>query len=650
MATPLSYSRLCKGLLAGLFAIMTFSSTAHAWWNSEWTIRKKITVDTSSSGSEITDPIGTAAVLLRLHDGNFHFDQGKDDGTDIRFVSADDKTLLPFHIEKFDALLNEAFVWVKLPDVKPGAKATFFLYYGNTGPKAVRADDAKGTFDADTVLVYHFGEHSAPAADSSASSNTAKNAGVAVEGSMIGSGVRFDGKNSITIPSAPSLNWADGANFTWSAWIKPTALGAKQVIFSRRDDKKGFVIGIDNGAPYVEVTDAAGTHTSSTGAAVAVNTWHHLAVISAGTKVTIALDGDSSYSSLPSSIPALDKDATLGGAPAVDGDTNAAPTGFVGELDELDLSKTARPAGFVKFAALSQSGEKADKLIALGEDEQNSSWMSTGYFGIIIKSLTVDGWIVIGILMVMAVISWFVMITKVGYLGEIAKGNARFMEAWHHLANDLTALDHEDDAQAKTLGGRVDKSAQRTMRKSSIFKIYHTGVEEIRHRTVSQGSRSLSALSVAAIRASMDGTLVRETQKLNKLIVFLTLSISGGPFLGLLGTVVGVMITFAAIAAAGDVNVNSIAPGIAAALVATVAGLAVAIPALFGYNYLLSRIKDATSDMHVFIDEFVTKVAEYYSGEPINNGKASAAHLDAGFGHRIQQEPEGDAPKGLQRQ
>jgi len=106
--------------------------------------------------------------------------------------------------------------------------------------------------------------------------------------------------------------------------------------------------------------------------------------------------------------------------------------------------------------------------------------------------------------------------------------------------------------------------------------------------------------------------MVRESQKLNKLMVFLTIAISGGPFLGLLGTVVGVMITFAAIAAAGDVNVNAIAPGIAAALLATVAGLAVAIPALFGYNYLISRIKEATSDMHVFADEFVTKLAEFY--------------------------------------
>jgi biopolymer transport protein ExbB len=96
-------------------------------------------------------------------------------------------------------------------------------------------------------------------------------------------------------------------------------------------------------------------------------------------------------------------------------------------------------------------------------------------------------------------------------------------------------------------------------------------------------------------------------------MVLLTIAIAGGPFLGLLGTVVGVMITFAAIAASGDVNVNAIAPGIAAALAATVAGLAVAIPSLFGYNWLNSRIKAITADMRVFVDEFVTRVAEHYS-------------------------------------
>ena len=95
-------------------------------------------------------------------------------------------------------------------------------------------------------------------------------------------------------------------------------------------------------------------------------------------------------------------------------------------------------------------------------------------------------------------------------------------------------------------------------------------------------------------------------------MVLLTIAISGGPFIGLFGTGVGVMITFAEMAATGDVSIASIAPGMAAALLATVAGLWVAIPALFGYNYLGSMVKDISADMRVFIDEFVTRVAEYY--------------------------------------
>jgi biopolymer transport protein ExbB len=69
------------------------------------------------------------------------------------------------------------------------------------------------------------------------------------------------------------------------------------------------------------------------------------------------------------------------------------------------------------------------------------------------------------------------------------------------------------------------------------------------------------------------------------------------------------MITFAVIAATGDVNINSIAPGISGALLATVAGLAVAIPALFAYNYLLTQIKDVSADMQVFADEFLAVVS-----------------------------------------
>src|SRR5271165_1743640 len=601
-------TKIVKLALMGWLLGVSLSGTAFAWWNDDWTLRKKITLDTTSTGVSISDPIGTSVLLIRLHDGDFQFDNAKDDGGDIRFVAEDDKTLLPYHIEKFDSLLDEAFVWVRIPDLKPGTKTTFWLYYGNSGPKAIKADDPKGTYDAYTALVYHFAEHGQPPIDSTKFANNAQDPGIPDDGSFIGTGLRLDGQKTITIPASPSLSWAEGAAVTWSAWVKFGANQPDATIFSRRDGGNAFRVGADNGIPFVEITGAAGIQKSPAGTPVQPNTWHHLAIVADGSKVTLFLDGDQ-YAVLNAHIPALNSPLTIGKDPT-------AGIGLDGGLDELEISKVARPAGFVKLAALSQSADKSQKLLVFAEDEQKASFIS-GYFAIILKSVTPDGWVVIGVLMVMAVLSWFVMANRLTYLNRVSKGNSRFLHEWNHLARDLTALKHDDGDNLKMLGGRIDAKRQRALRDAPLYHLYHIGVSEIQRRLAANPeieTKGLSAQSIQAIRASLDAGLVRESQKLTKLIVFLTLSISGGPFLGLLGTVVGVMITFAAIAEAGDVNVNSIAPGIAAALVATVAGLSVAIPALFGYNYLITRIKETTSEMNVFVDEFVTKMAEFYSG------------------------------------
>jgi biopolymer transport protein ExbB len=596
-------------LLAAAFAGLSSHAVAGSWWNPEWTLRKQITLDTSPQAGAIGEPVGSTAVLVRLFDGNFQFSSVKEDASDLRFVAGDDKTVLPHHIERFDPLLNEAFVWVRVPDVKPGGKTTVYLYYGNSGSKATRTDDPKGTFGDDTVLAYHFGERGAPASDSSGNNNNSQNAGLPVDGSIIGGGLRLDGKSAVTIPASPTLQWTAGSSSTWSAWIKPTSLQPDAVIFSRRDGNSSFVVGANNGVPYVEVNGKR----SPGGAPLAVNSWHHLAVVAEAAKLSLYLDG-ASYGSLDAALPALNSPSFLGG------ESGAGDSGFVGEIDELEIAKVARPAGAIKLAAIGQGGEKAASLISFGAEEQPSnmmSWMNgNGTFSVLVRSLTPDGWAVICILAVMATISWWVMVGKVRYLNSISKGNALFMKFWREIASDMTVLDDADGEKMKNMGGLVDNDALKTMRSASVFRIYHIGVEEIRHRLSAdreEGSRkALSGRSIQAIRASLDGGLVRETQRLNNKIVLLTICISGGPFLGLLGTVIGVMITFAAIAAAGDVNVNAIAPGIAAALLATVAGLAVAIPSLFGYNYIISRVKDATSDMHVFIDEFVTRMAEFY--------------------------------------
>jgi biopolymer transport protein ExbB len=657
-------AHILMSLLLGLVAApVLFSSPASAWWNDEWQLRKKITIDTSASGANITDPIGTTPVLVRLHVGNFRFGQGKEDGSDLRFVAGDDKTPLKHHVEKYDSLLGEALVWVAVPNLRPGAKTDIWLYSGNK--KAIATSDPKGTYDPDQLLVYHFNERGTPALDASVWANNAQSVGQPADGALIGTGLRLDGRSPLTLPAAPSLALADNAALTWSAWIKPAALAPNAAIYSRRDGANGLVIGLDNGAPFIEVTIAGAVQRSAAGAPLTPNGWHSVAVIAENGQVALYLDGNA-YASLAVTLPHLNTIALLGGdtaagappvaatpsattptpaASAADGSAGPAPdaatpapeaaapapvpvaamSSFVGDIDELQIAKVARPVGFIKVAATGQGPEQA-KLVSFSVDEETASWLS-GYFAVILKSVTLDGWVVIGILMIMAAISWVVMIDRASYLSRQAKANARFMKSFREIAADLTMLDRGEADDISTLGGRIDAADAKMMQASSLYRIYHIGAAEIRHRFARNGMRApvLSATSIAAIRAALDSGYVKETQRLSRLMVVLTIAISGGPFLGLLGTVVGVMITFAAIAASGDVNVNAIAPGIAAALVATVAGLAVAIPALFGYNYLISRIKDLTNDIQVFVDEFVTKMAEFYSADRLDRVEHSVA-------------------------
>jgi biopolymer transport protein ExbB len=595
-------ARLATRLLP-LAMLALCSSSAMAWWNDEWEMRKKITIDASAAGANITDPIGAAPVLVRLHMGNFRFSSAKEDGSDIRFVAGDDKTPLKYHVEKFDSLLGEALVWVGA-NVQAGGKTDIWLYYGNK--KAVAAPDAKGTYDPDASLVYHFAERGTPAMDSTVWAHNATAAGQSADGAIIGSGVRLDGHAAFALPSTPTMAFPAASAFSLSLWAKPAAQTPNAILYSRREGADALVVGLDNGAPFVEVANAGAVSRSAAGAPVVANTWRHIAVVADAGHVTLYLDG-AVYAKLDAVLPALQSAAALGP------ETDAATPGFVGDIDELQMAKAARSAGFVKFAAISQ-GSDPSKLVSFSVDEEAAGW-SSGYLAIILRSVTLDGWIVIGILMIMAAVSWIVMIDRTSYVNRQSKANEQFIKSFREMATDLTSLDHGDAEDIASIGGRISESEAEMMRVSALYRIYHIGAAEISHRFAAAGGRPtvLSGASIAAIRAALDSGVVKETQQLNRMMVVLTIAISGGPFLGLLGTVVGVMITFAAIAASGDVNVNAIAPGIAAALVATVAGLAVAIPALFGYNYLISRIKDLTSDIHVFVDEFVTKMAEAYS-------------------------------------
>jgi biopolymer transport protein ExbB len=169
---------------------------------------------------------------------------------------------------------------------------------------------------------------------------------------------------------------------------------------------------------------------------------------------------------------------------------------------------------------------------------------------------------------------------------------------------------HEELVPLANVQGITEPEVAFIKKASPLARLYEMGIAELDVRRKHNATRPLSGEAVEAMRAAVDAVYVEENQKLDALMVILTIAISGGPFIGLLGTVIGVMTVFGGVAMAGDVNVNAIAPGIAAALLATIAGLACAIPALFGYNYLNGRITVLADQMRVFIDRLITRLAE----------------------------------------
>ena len=572
-----------------------------AWWNGDWQYRIKIDADTGTKGANIGEAIGRTQVLVRLLANNFKFDSAKQDGSDLRFVAGDDRTPLHYHIEKFDGLVDQvALVWVDVPDIAPGASTSFYMYWGND--KANDASDAHATYDADQLLIWHFGEENGLPKDSTSYANNALSPGKRDLNAIIGFGSKLDGTSPIKLTPSPTLNIAAGEALTWQAWIKPNPATETAVLYDQRDTAgvNDFRVTLTAGVPQVSVASATGAVNATATAPLVADSWHLLTVTASADAVTLYVDG-AKAAQAAGALPAINGAGLLGGAAAAPATAvpAAAPANFVGEMDELQISKVVRPAGAIMLADRDQGTQS--NLLVFENPEQTSSFGS-GYIGIILKSVTVDAWVIIGILIFMMLVSWLVMVAKAMYVSRVAGANKRFLK-----------LMREVNRRDPALLPSVPKESARGVTMSCLYRVYETGVREVNDRL--QGGRhlpdgSIAPQSLAAIRSSMDAQMVREIAKLNNLMVFLTIAISGGPFVGLLGTVVGVMITFAAIAAAGDVNVNSIAPGISAALLATATGMFVAIPALFGYNYFQTRIKTVISEMSVFVDEVVTRIAE----------------------------------------
>jgi len=574
---------IVRYLIAAMLSLAALTAPAHAWWNGDWKYRKAVTVDTSPSGVNMSGTIGRTVVLVRLTDGNFSFAQAAKNGADLRIVDSDDKTPLPYHIESYaEGMAN---IWVSVPALNGGEKKQLWLYFGNAN--APVGDDVKGTFDPDYLAVYHFnGAAGQPAGDATANANNSASPVVSVnDAAAIGRGARFPGQGALTINESPSLAMPAGGQFSFSTWVNPAQLAGEAALFARGP----LIIGMNNGAPFVALGGAR-TQSSVT---LKQGQWTQLAVVADGTTLRIYVNGvEAPGGAATVALPALTGPISIGGA-------EGRP--FTGEMDEVRLSKAARPANML--LAMANAEGPGAKLVGVAESAEEAGGDGGVLWFIISKIHTLDIFI-IGLCMLLLAGALAVIVAKINYLNAADRGNKVFLKRFREMHEELVPVDQ--------IAGITPQEVS-YINKSPLGRLYKEGIDELDVRRKFAATRPLSGEAVEAMRAAVDAVAVDENQKLDRLMVVLTIAISGGPFIGLLGTVIGVMSTFGGVAMAGDVNVNAIAPGIAAALLATIAGLAAAIPSLFGYNYLNGRISKLADDMRVFVDRLITRLAEMQS-------------------------------------
>jgi biopolymer transport protein ExbB len=217
---------------------------------------------------------------------------------------------------------------------------------------------------------------------------------------------------------------------------------------------------------------------------------------------------------------------------------------------------------------------------------------------IIVRTITLDGWLIIGFLFLMGCGSLYIFRQKLQALGQARKGNETFSQSFRSIDHPLELLEKEQNFSG-----------------SSLYRVYRAGCEELKTLMERKGEsyekgRGISGSAMNGFRAAVEKEAMYESRRLTAGMVIMNMSVAGGPFLGLLGTVWGVMNTFAGLAESGEANLAAIAPGVASALACTMAGLLVAIPALFASSYITGHIKNMNADVNVFIDDFILKLEE----------------------------------------
>lgn len=221
--------------------------------------------------------------------------------------------------------------------------------------------------------------------------------------------------------------------------------------------------------------------------------------------------------------------------------------------------------------------------------------MGTGFLASVGQSGPMGRLIVLALFFV-SIYSWAVIFYRSGVIRRARNRSFAFLEKFR-------------DAPDEMVGHYADRTE---FGLSPFAAVFEAGLAELalilggRDRVGSHAS--LSMVQMDGLERSLETAISEQVMELRRHLIVLATTAGVAPFIGLFGTVWGIMKAFAAMSLTGSASISSVAPGVSAALTTTVAGLAVAIPALVGYNYLMNNVRNLTQHMENFSSEFLSTV------------------------------------------
>ena len=217
------------------------------------------------------------------------------------------------------------------------------------------------------------------------------------------------------------------------------------------------------------------------------------------------------------------------------------------------------------------------------------------------------GQVVIALLVFGSIFSWTVMISKLVMVNRARRETNRLLRRFRTARKPLAIYQSREayvgaPAYAVYLAG---------CRELTFHLLGTTEIDDTFSSRLAEADR-ISPVAMNSVRSAMEREVGEQALKLEDRMTVLATAVSGAPFLGLLGTVWGVMDTFSGIALAGHANLAAMAPGVSGALITTVTGLLVAIPAMFGYNFLVVTLRAMTVELDNFAAELASSFDHRY--------------------------------------